>query len=164
MNRELNNTVSGASNFKYKELIYSEYAIRNGISNIPNEEQWQNLEKLAVNILQPIRETFGPIRITSAFRNSKLNNEIGGARNSYHLYGMAADIEPVYPEVRFIDIVKFVYKNLNYSELITEHFPLGWLHIAYNDKNFTKDIKIKDNKHNYTTVTIEELKDYYDNL
>jgi len=164
MNRDLNNIIPGASNFKYKELIYSEYAIRKDILNLPNEEQWLNLEKLAINILQPVRTAFGPLHVTSAFRSSKLNNEIGGSKNSYHLQGMAADIELFNPDIKFIDIVEFIYYNLNYAEMIAEYWPNGWIHIAYCPFKNIREIKIKDNKHNYTVVTLEELEEYAKNL
>lgn len=49
-------------------------------------------EKL-VNILQAIRNHFGqPITINSGFRTASHNKKVGGAAQSQHLYGMAADI------------------------------------------------------------------------
>lgn len=46
-----------------------------------------------VDILQAIRDAFGkPITINSAYRNTTYNKKIGGATNSQHVYGKAADI------------------------------------------------------------------------
>lgn len=46
-----------------------------------------------VKALQQIREHFGaPCSITSAYRTSDYNKKVGGAKNSYHVQGMAADI------------------------------------------------------------------------
>ena len=46
-----------------------------------------------VEILQSIRDAFGkPITINSAYRNVTYNKKIGGAKNSQHVYGKAADI------------------------------------------------------------------------
>jgi hypothetical protein len=56
--RNLNSKIPGAPNFKYREFIKSDTAIRKGIDNIPIDEHWENIEKLAVNILQPLREIF----------------------------------------------------------------------------------------------------------
>ena len=49
--------------------------------------------KLA-ELLQNIREHFGkPVIINSAYRSKEHNKKVGGASNSYHLYGQAADIQ-----------------------------------------------------------------------
>lgn len=46
-----------------------------------------------VTVLQDVRSFFGkPVSINSAYRNPTHNKKVGGASNSYHLYGMAADI------------------------------------------------------------------------
>ena len=46
-----------------------------------------------VEILQEIRSHFGrAVTINSAFRTAAKNKSVGGATNSQHLYGMAADI------------------------------------------------------------------------
>lgn len=46
-----------------------------------------------VTVLQKIREHFGkPVSINSAFRTAAHNEKVGGAPQSQHLYGMAADV------------------------------------------------------------------------
>ncbi|MGK7925205.1 MAG: D-Ala-D-Ala carboxypeptidase family metallohydrolase [Spirulina sp.] len=50
--------------------------------------------------LDKIREEWGgPLVVTSWNRPPKVNREIGGARNSQHLYGGAADIKPLGKDV-----------------------------------------------------------------
>lgn len=46
-----------------------------------------------VEVLQDVRNYFGrAVSINSAYRNPTHNKKVGGVANSYHLYGMAADI------------------------------------------------------------------------
>ena len=52
----------------------------------------ENLRELAKN-LQVIRDYFGkPIKINSGYRSPEHNKSIGGAKNSQHVKGRAADI------------------------------------------------------------------------
>ncbi len=52
----------------------------------------ENVQKLANN-LQALRDTIGkPIHVVSGYRNTTYNKRIGGAKRSYHMKAMAADI------------------------------------------------------------------------
>ena len=108
-----------------------------------HEEQWQNLEKLAVNILQPVRKEFGPIRISSGFRSAKLNKAVKGSSSSNHCRGQAADIEPVKEKVSLLDIGGWIAENLEFRELIFEYMPNGWIHVAYRE-NFNDKISVQN--------------------
>ena len=46
-----------------------------------------------LNALEAIRETCGPVRVTSGCRCDAYNQKIGGAPNSQHKKGRAADIQ-----------------------------------------------------------------------
>ena len=48
-------------------------------------------EKL-VKLLQKMRDKFGVINISSAYRTPAYNKKVGGVSGSQHLYGLAADI------------------------------------------------------------------------
>jgi zinc D-Ala-D-Ala carboxypeptidase len=53
------------------EVIRSESAKRNGISNMPTAEHIENFKILAAKVFEPIREHFGvPIRISSGYRSA----------------------------------------------------------------------------------------------
>jgi len=59
----------------------------------PTNDVLKNLTELAKN-LEVLRKHLGqPIRITSGFRSREHNKKIGGALNSFHVLGMAADIQ-----------------------------------------------------------------------
>jgi len=149
------------SNFRYREFTKSSIAKRFGIKNIPNDSNWYNIELLVQNVLQPIRNEFGPIRITSGFRSVELCRKIGSSPNSNHTRGQAADIEPYDSSVQLVDIMKFVYDNLEYRELIAEYFPDGWIHVAYRAGDNNKQLKLKDRDHNYSRVGMEFIQEKY---
>lgn len=160
--RDLNAKVPGAPNFRYYEFIKSYEANRLEIENIPNEEQWQNLEKLAINILQPVREQFGPIRISSGFRSAKLNKAVKGSLRSAHMYGIASDIEPVRNSVSLLDVGGYIAEYLEFRELIFEYLDTnGWVHVSYYEGSNDKIIKIKDRTHNYKVMDLETIVDLY---
>lgn len=80
--------------FTLHELTYSDIAVANGIDNTPNEDDLAELTKTA-ELLEEIRTLLGnvPITVSSGFRNEQVNALVGGASNSAHRWGGAADIE-----------------------------------------------------------------------
>jgi putative chitinase len=61
----------------------------------PGSEVEQNIFALAKE-LDKVREAWGgPIGVTSWYRPQAINRQVGGASNSQHLYGSAADIYPM---------------------------------------------------------------------
>jgi uncharacterized protein YcbK (DUF882 family) len=159
--RNLNAKIPGAPNFKYKELVRSSTALRKGIKNEPNEEQWKCIESLAKEVLQPIREKFGRIRITSGFRCVELCVAVGSSKYSNHARGQAVDIEPLEDGVTLVEILEFVHDNLEYRSLIGEFLPSGWVHIAYRPGGNVKRFKLKDKSHDYDSVTIDYIRNLY---
>lgn len=77
-------------NFTLEELTATNYP---RLQDEPSTEVVVNLCKLAITVLQPLRDHMKePIRITSGYRSKELNRYVGGVANSYHLKGLAADI------------------------------------------------------------------------
>ena len=72
-------------NFTLSELIKSDTAIRKGINNNPNAEQIEKLKSLCENILQPVRDHFGRVKVTSGFRSPELCQAIGSSVSYTHL-------------------------------------------------------------------------------
>lgn len=162
MLRNLNSKLSMAPNFYYQEFVKSNTATRFDIVNIPGEKEWIKIEELAQHVLQPIRNHFGPIRITSGYRSPELNVKIGGSKFSNHCRGEAADIEPWNTkQVTLFEMVEWIYNNLQFRTLIFEYAPDGWIHIVYREGANPKRLKLKDKTHNYTTITISYLKNLY---
>lgn len=122
-------------NFTLKELC----ATKTGIHNEPNAEQKEALRLLAVNILQPARDALGPIKVTSGFRNAKVNTAIGGSRTSQHMKGEAADLQCDDNAALF----KFI-KTLDFDQLIWEFGDKeqpDWVHVSYASKNRKEVLK-----------------------
>ena len=71
-------------NFSLQELIKSDTAIRMDINNNPNSGQIEKLKLLCENILQPVRDHFGRVKVTSGFRSEKLCLAIKSSVNSQH--------------------------------------------------------------------------------
>ena len=79
--------------FSLEALIASETATRKNIDNTPPPEILANLHILAQG-LEQVRAALGgrDLLVNSGYRSPALNREIGGAKKSKHMYGLAADI------------------------------------------------------------------------
>jgi uncharacterized protein YcbK (DUF882 family) len=159
--RNLNAKIPGAENFTYREIVRSDTALRLGIANAPTEEQWRRAEILAQQVLQPVRNRFGRIRITSWFRSPDLCHAIGSSRTSNHTTGGTADIEPIEPGVTLLDVLTYIHDTVPFRELIAEYLPTGWVHVAYQAGANDGVIKLKDANHHYSRVTLAEIKGGY---
>ena len=79
-----------SKNFTLEEMVATSHK---GLQDIPTLAVIQNLQKLCVLVLQPLRDTIGaPVYINSGYRSKRLNARVGGVPNSRHLQGRAADI------------------------------------------------------------------------
>ena len=86
-----------SKHISYKEGVYSNTATRRGIDNTPNNEQLDNMNLIADNIFEPLRQYVGgPIKINSFFRSPELNTAIGGSGKSQHCKGQALDIDDTF--------------------------------------------------------------------
>jgi zinc D-Ala-D-Ala carboxypeptidase len=119
------------------EVIRSESAKRNGISNMPIEAHIKNLKLLAENIFQPIRNNFRcPIHISSAYRSIELNRVVKGSLTSQHCTGEAIDIDMdgTPNGVTNKMVFDFIKNNLEFDQLIWEfgdNDNPDWVHVSY---------------------------------
>jgi hypothetical protein len=79
--------------FTLAEMTYSDTANAQGIDNMPDDDEIAELTKTA-DLLEGIRSLLGdvPVMVSSGFRCPELNAAVGGASNSAHAWGGAADI------------------------------------------------------------------------
>ena len=109
--------------FLYQSLLKSDTAIRKGINNNPNAEQIEKLKLLCENILQPVRDHFGRVKVTSGFRSAELCIAIGSSVNSQHARAEAADFEVV--GVDNVELFDWIKNNLEPDQLILEFYTPG---------------------------------------
>ena len=121
------------------EVIRSESAKRNGISNMPIALHIENFKLLAEKVFEPVRVHFGvPIHISSGYRSIELNKCIGGSLTSQHCTGEAIDIDMDGSQSGVTNKMVFDYikDNLVFDQIINE-FDYSWVHVSYaaNGKN-----------------------------
>lgn len=120
-----------SKNFTLEELIHSSTANAKGIRNYPSPMEIENLRRLCVEVLQPIRDRYGkPIYINSGYRNPQLNRLVGGSQSSQHCRGQAADIDTNNNKELWELIVSMIRSGeIVVSQLIDER-NLAWIHVA----------------------------------
>ena len=145
-------------NFSLQELTKSDTAIRKGIDNEPNADQVDKLKALCENILQPVRDHFGRVKVTSGFRSPELCAAIGSSVNSQHAKAEAADFECV--GVDNAELADWIHRELPYDQLILEFYTpgepnSGWIHCSFTEgmprKQFLHAFR-KDGKTQYKPI------------
>ena len=136
-----------SKNFTLEEMVATSHK---GLQDTPTLEVVQNLQRLCVLVLQPLRDAIGrpvykklcvlvlqplrdtigsPVYINSGYRSKRLNARVGGVPNSRHLQGRAADIHCDnldYAKVIF-DILR---QNPNVDKAIIERKGRSvWVHV-----------------------------------
>ena len=121
------------AHFSLREMCASGTAIRLGIKNEPSEEVINRLQQLCEHVLEPLRQRFGVIRITSGYRCERLNKAVGGVKNSQHRLGEAADIHVSNIEVGR-KMFRYIKENLEFDQLLFERIQENgacWLHVSF---------------------------------
>ena len=137
-----------SKNFTLKELTYSATALRLGIDNKPTKEGVMKLTLLATELLQPLRNEVGSIRITSGYRSPQLSEVIGSSSNSQHCRYEAVDMQfvqrnkmdnlSIYNTLIELDLDydQCILEFGNATEYINPTHP-NWIHLSW---------KISDNR------------------
>lgn len=140
--------------FSLDEFTKSNEADKRGIYNIPGSREVDNIVDLINVVLDPLREAYGkPIVVNSGYRCDELNKAVGGAKNSHHRFGMAADIHGTpnnkQENRRLFNLVREL--NLPFTQLINE-YDYSWVHISYDKDYIRKEVLATTNSGGYIRV------------
>lgn len=128
--------------FTLQEMTKSATAVRLGIDNTADALARYNLTALVENILDPLREAWGaPIIVTSGYRCPRLNKAVGGASNSQHTKGEAADIRTLSDSradnMRLLRLL--LRLGLPFDQVICEYPDAqgrpDWIHVSFSRKH-----------------------------
>lgn len=118
-------------NFPLEELT----ATTTGLPNDPSGAAKEKLFYLANYLLQPVRDRWGALQITSGFRSLPVNAAVGGSSSSQHCYGEAADFVPY--SVGIDEVFEWIVKDsgLRFGQCIKEErnkegFTQRWIHLS----------------------------------
>ena len=147
---QLNSKANLSEHFVLGEFTRSKYP---EVYNIPSHEAIANLKRLCqwLEVLReaspgPYKKRGEPIVINSGYRSPQLNRKVGGAANSNHLTGCAADIRTSgYEQAIVYAAILINYakeSQQEFDELLIEKNRHGaiWLHFAVRQKDNRKKI------------------------
>ena len=149
-----------SKNFTMAEFTKSQTAERRGIDNTPQGDHLEAAKALFENVVQPIRDNFGPTVLNSGYRSPELNEAVGGSSRSQHCKGEAADIEC--PGVPNAEVAEWVRDNLDFDQLILEFYTpgipdSGWVHVSYKADGENRKSVLTAMKENGKTVYKEGI-------
>jgi len=130
-----------SKNFVLSEITRSNTAKRLGITNEPTKEHLENMQRLITDLIQPMRDAIGPIRISSGYRSKELNRAIGGSSRSQHCKGQALDLQ-FWKDGQMCN--KEVYdwilnSGLEFDQMINE-FDFAWIHLSLKKSGNRKQV------------------------
>jgi zinc D-Ala-D-Ala carboxypeptidase len=110
----VNSETHASPHFTWKELTTTS----TGLPNDPGTQEEAWLEALSVEILEPLRRQFGPIKINSGYRSEAVNLRVNGSPTSQHMKGQAADIvSPNYTPEQIATWI-YLYGNIPVRQVI----------------------------------------------
>lgn len=138
------------THFNLNEFTSSSKARELKITNVPSISDIKNLERLVLNVLDPLRALYGKsIFIISGFRCEELNVAVKGSKTSQHTKGEAADIEGS-DRTENLLLFNLILQNLPFDQLISEHPDEKgrpkWVHVSFSaTRNRREVLTIADN-------------------
>lgn len=119
------------THFTLEEMLTSQTAVRFRYNEqfTPSEAIVRNLIALCENVLEPLRMILKrPVRVSSGYRCPRVNSKIGGATNSQHMQGQAADIQALNMNVEDLFIL-IKNSDIPFDQVIQEFD--NWVHVSF---------------------------------
>ena len=122
--------IMASPNFSMDELTHSDTAARHGIDNTPNDNEKENLYKLAME-MEDVRELLNnkPIFASSGYRCLALNELLGSKKTSAHTKGLAADLTCRQYGTPNEIVFALINSSIPYDQVILEFNR--WVHISF---------------------------------
>lgn len=116
-------------NFTLEEMTRTQ----TGLQNVTTLAEAKNLLWMATYILQPIRDKWGRLLVTSAFRSFAVNERVGGHVRSQHRDAEATDFQPKAADIK--KVFNWIRgSGIKYGQLIYEERgrtgSAVWIHIS----------------------------------
>lgn len=133
------------ANFTIAEMVQSNTADRLKISNNPPASVRVHLTE-TITLLECIRAEWEEyceryslgtpaIRISSGYRSPELNKAVGGVKNSAHVEGYAADLQPIngkQDEFEKFFATEFSHMGYAFDQIIIEKSKTSrWVHVGF---------------------------------
>ena len=124
-----------SQHFSVDEFNHSDTAVARGIVNVMSAVELPAARSLCLNVLEPIRAHFGPVKLNSGYRCRELNRLLGSKDTSQHMRGEAADIEtPIGPSNAEL-AAWIASSDIDFDQLILEAYHRGqprsgWVHVS----------------------------------
>jgi zinc D-Ala-D-Ala carboxypeptidase len=120
--------------FTVAELTTTSQRGRDGklLENVPDAEALHYLRKLALVLLEPIRDLLEcPIRVNSGFRCEAVERRVSGKAFGQHMLGQAADIVPLAKMPLGVAYRGIFESPLPYDQLLLERVGgAEWIHVS----------------------------------
>ena len=122
--------IMASPNFSMDELTHSDTAARHGIDNTPNDNEKENLYKLAME-MEDVRELLNnkPIYVSSGYRSLALNELLGSKKTSSHIKGLAVDFTCRQFGTPNEIVFALINSDIPYDQVILEFDR--WVHISF---------------------------------
>ena len=133
------------AHFTIAEMVRSNTAERLGLENNPDAQTRVRLTE-TIRLLECVRAEWedycerhslgtSAIRISSGYRSVALNKAVGGVKNSAHVMGYAADLQPIngnQDEFEKFFATEFSHMGYAYDQIIIERSKSSrWVHVGY---------------------------------